>query len=109
MCKKEQENTPKEIQIKLKQTTINLSTKTKLGYKGHLDFSDGWRLVACYETDGFGNDLRYNAGVEKKTEKDGIIKYDVSHGIICMNLEHMEKACQQFVDKKLSEGVEIIQ
>ena len=94
--------------IELKQTTIQLDTKTKLGFKGFVEFTDGCRLVVSHETDGFGENLRYYASVEKQTEKNGITVFDVSQGIFCVDLNHVQRACQQLVDKKLSEGIEII-
>lgn len=94
--------------IELEQVIIQLNIKTKLGFKGFIEFSDGYRLVVSHETDGFGENLRYYASVEKKTEKDGITSFDVTQGIFCIDLNHAQRACQELVNKKLSEGIEII-
>lgn len=105
---KRKRNIKMNEKIELEQLTIQLNTKTNLGFKGWVDFSDGCRLVVSHETDGFGENLCYFARLEKKTEKDGIISYEVYQNIFCIDLTHVKRVCQQVFDKKKSEGIKIV-
>lgn len=96
--------------VRLKEKTIELNRKTRLGVQGQIEFTDGYRLVIAHETNGFGEDLKFNGSLEKAyadTPLKGMTRYEVIESFSTKTLNEAQDACNRIVDSKFSEGVEI--